>query len=476
MSFIVYDLAILVLFAIFVSIFLYRGKKNLKREGLLFLYRTSWGIKFIDYIGKRYRKTLYILSYISIGIGYILMISMIYLFGRIIYIYVAFPNIVKAIKVPPITPLIPYLPRMFKLDFLPEFYFVYWILILAVIAITHEFAHGIFANRYNIKIKSTGFGFFPFFLPVFLAAFVELDEKKMVKKKKFNQLAILSAGTFANVLTAILFLFVMWIFFVNAFTPVGVNFDTYSYSIVGLSGITAINGTNISNTTYQGLLDSIPNNTTNIKVIAENRVYIANKEILEEQTPTDGLIVLYDNTPAINSELKGTIKEINGVKITSRDILGEELLKYSPGETINIKTSYEGKELDFNVKLEKNPDNPEVPWLGIGFYNQQGSGVIGKVYSFFSSFKKPNIEYESKFNEISIFVYNLLWWLILISISVALVNMLPVGIFDGGRFFYLTVLGITGKRKWADKAFSFMTYLFLFLILLLMVFWALSFR
>jgi len=59
----------------------------------------------------------------------------------------------------------------------------------------------------------------------------------------------------------------------------------------------------------------------------------------------------------------------------------------------------------------------------------------------------------------------------LISISVAFVNMLPVGIFDGGRFFYLTILGITKNKKKAEKTFRFVTKFFLFLLLLLMVFW-----
>ncbi len=53
----------------------------------------------------------------------------------------------------------------------------------------------------------------------------------------------------------------------------------------------------------------------------------------------------------------------------------------------------------------------------------------------------------------------------MVCFSIALVNMLPVGIFDGGRFFYLTILAITKKEKIAKKAFSIITYLFLARIL-----------
>ena len=74
-----------------------------------------------------------------------------------------------------------------------------------------------------------------------------------------------------------------------------------------------------------------------------------------------------------------------------------------------------------------------------------------------------------------IFIYNLLWWLVIINISVALINMLPMGIFDGGRFFYVTVWGITKNEKFAKRAFAFTTYFFLFILVLLMVFWGASF-
>ena len=230
MNFIVYDIAFLVSFVIFISVFLYRKKKNLEKEGLLLLYRTSWGIKLINHVGNKYKKLLKVLSYVSIGLGYCLMAGIFYLFYTIVKIYASRPDIVAQIKVPPIMPLIPYIDKI--VPGLPSFYFIYWIIIIAIIAVVHEFAHGIFAISNNVKIKKTGFGFFPFFLPIFLAAFVELDEKVMAKKSKFKQMAVLSAGTFANVLTAIFFFGVMWLFFSLAFAPSGIVFDNYMYSVV----------------------------------------------------------------------------------------------------------------------------------------------------------------------------------------------------------------------------------------------------
>ena len=49
--------------------------------------------------------------------------------------------------------------------------------------------------------------------------------------------------------------------------------------------------------------------------------------------------------------------------------------------------------------------------------------------------------------------------------------MIPVGIFDGGRFWYLTVLAITKNKKIAEKAFKASTWFILLLVAILMIVW-----
>lgn len=470
MSFIIYDIVLLSIFLLLIGIFLYRGKKNIRKDGILLLYKTKWGINLIHRIGEKHKKLLHVLSYVSIFVGYALMASILYLFGKIVYIYTALPQIVQAIKIPPILPLFPYLPQAFKLDFLPPFYFTYWIIIIAIIAIPHEFFHGIFAAKDKVKIKKTGFGFFPFFLPVFLAAFVEPEEKQMEKKSKFSQMAVLSAGTFANVLTGILFFIIMVLFFIIAFTPSGVIFDDYAYTIGSISAITMVNNATTINPTYERLIELI-NISGDNRINIENETYIGLKFIAGNNEN----IKLYIDAPAANSELKRVIVGINGEKITSTDKLSKELEKYSPGQTITITVPYENKTLhNRQITLGENPNNPGKPWLGIIFVNSQNSGLSGKIISAFSSFKKAHIYYNPLLGDFSLFIYNLLWWIVLISFSVALVNMLPMGIFDGGRFFYLTIWGITKNEKFAAKSFKFMTSFLLFLLLIIMVFWAIN--
>jgi membrane-associated protease RseP (regulator of RpoE activity) len=473
MNFIIYDIILLVIFAIFISAFLYKRRKNLKKEGFLLLYKTEWGIKLINRVGKKYEKVLNFLSYVSVVVGFLLMGTMIYLFGKVVWIYIFESEIVSLVKVPPIMPLLPYIPQIFNLDYLPAFYFIYWIIIIAIVAISHEVAHGIFAVNKDVKIKTTGFGFFPYFLPVFLAAFVELDEKEMQKKKIFPQMAILSAGTFANVIVAILFMIILVLFFSFAFTPSGVMFDTYMYSAVGLAGISSVNNITIQNASYVNILDSISDEGIN-EVIVNGEKYFATKSFIESQTESDKYIFLYNDAPAARAGLGNTIVKINRVEIDSREKLAEEILNYSPGEKVIITTWENESFKDYEITFGKSFENESVPYLGIGFIESKSSGLLSSVTKMLTSFKDSSLYYESNFEGAQI-IYNLLWWIVLISFSVALMNMLPVGIFDGGRFFYLAILAITKSERKAKKAFAIMTYLFLFLLALIMVFWGINF-
>lgn len=465
MSFVTYDLILLAIFVSFTSVFLYKNKKNLQREGLLILYRTTWGIKLIEKVGKENPRTMKFLSYLVIITGYLLMGFGIYFIGKVVWLYLTRMDVVSAVKVPPIMPLIPYLPQMFKLSWLPDFYFVYWIIILAIIAITHEFAHGIFAAYHGIKIKKTGFGFFPYFLPVFLAAFVELDEEKMEKESIFKQLSVLAAGTFANILTAVIAFLLMVAFFLIAFSPSGVVFDSYAYALIPTSSIGNITISNVS-LPQTGIGNNESYLSYNL-ITKDGGEFLATGEMISNpgRIQDEEYIVGFYPAPAIKNNLTGAITSINGEKINSLEKLDSELSKYSVGDSVIVKT-YSNEEKEHNITLGENPFVQNKAWIGISFL-ERGTGLANKI----NSYKRKNVYYAPKFGELSSFIYNLLWWILLISISVAIVNMIPAGIFDGGRFFYLTVLLITKNKKVAERSFKALTYIFLFAILLLMLLW-----
>jgi membrane-associated protease RseP (regulator of RpoE activity) len=472
MNFLIYDIAFLVIFLSFIAIFLYVKRKNVQRDGLLFLYRTQIGIKAIDYFSSRYKNQLKWLQYVSIAMGYFLMLLMMILFLQVVYIYVSSPETVDQIKIPPVMPLIPYLPSIFNVSFLPPFYFTYWIIILAIVAISHEFAHGIFARFHKLKVKSTGFGF----LGPFLAAFVEPDEKEMEKRPIFSQISILSAGTFANILIALAFVAVFIVFFYSMFIPAGALFNTYTFSSINITQISQINGKLIDNPCMPEIIKNLDignsNNLTRIKL--QNKSYLIDNNFMLSTANKGGeIIFVFDDLPAINANISGVIVELNGAEIKSAEELGTELGKYKPGDSIIVKTKI-GKEIkEYNITLASSEEGKA--YMGIGLLSSSTKGIKGKVYLIISWIRHPGTYYESRFNEEgTIFFQDFLWWMILINFSVALVNMLPLGIFDGGRVFYLTILYFTKSEDKAKKAFKFMTMFLLFLVAVIMLFWIFS--
>ena len=483
MSFLIYDLSFLVLFSLFVVIFLWKRKKNLKREGIMYLYRTKVGVKLINYIGTKYKKTLRVMSVLSVISGYALMATMVYFLYKLIYIYFFIPDVVRAIKIPPLMPLIPYLPSLFKIDFLPPFYFTYWIIAIACIAVFHEFAHGIIARRYDVKIKTTGFGF----LGPFLAAFVEPDEKQMQKKSKFQQISVLSSGTFTNLVLALFFFLILAGFFVLAYVPNGAMFNSYASGVVSIGAISMIDGVSINNPSSEELsnliaeknftddlvLGSNGNQLNLTKIIANDKTYYITINNLKEQLEIqEDSVALFLDMPAINSGLRGIITQIESKKIKTTEDVGEVLENFHAYENITITTKDGEEILIYDIQLGESPEISGKPMIGIGYQGAQRGGIIGRVSGFFNFFKKPATFYEPRFNaDLIIFIYNLIWWLALINFSVALINMWPVAIFDGGRMFMLTVWAITKSEKFAKLTFKILTYIILGALLALMYAW-----
>lgn len=431
----------------------------------MYLYRTKIGLKIINYLGQKYKRTLTVLSYVSVALGYILMVSMIWLMYQTTRLFFQ-PAFVQAVKIPPLMPLIPYISDIFQVTWLPPFYFTYWIIVLALIAITHEGAHGIFARFYNVKIKSTGFGF----LGPFMAFFVEQDDKQMQKRKIFPQLTILSAGVFANIITALLFFVLMIGFFQVSYAPAGIVFTDYTYSV--FPAFVMQNAT-ITNEILK--VDGL--NLTRIEI--ENKSYFASEEMISLKTNSSAnstLIGLYQDQPAIRNTIRGAIIQINNASINNRSDFENILSDMKPGDNITLVTKFKqgtNKTLiTYEFALGEDYTNESNPVIGTASLMLKSATLKGFFYKMMNFFRDPTINYEPRYNEeLTIFIYNLLWWIVLISISVGLSNMLPAFVFDGGRFWYLTVLGITGHKKLAERVFKVFTFLLLAVFALLMTLW-----
>lgn len=465
MDFIYYDLAFLVICCIFVALFLYKNRKKVKVESKIFLlYRSKFGIKVIDWFSKKFSRALHIISYFSITFGFLAMFAAFYLFIKSTELVATMPIVTK---IPPLMPLVPYTPQIFNLP-LPPFYFTYWLIIILIVAVTHEFSHGIFARLYKLKIKATGFGF----LGPFLAAFVEPDEKQLQKSKPKKQLAILSAGTFSNFVFAIIFLLVLQLFFFACYDKIGVTGYGFAQAPINLSSIEQINNYSLS-----GFLNLSDNEVKNITDIVEikttNGTYYLgpmNLELFSElkQAVKNDVqaIAVYEDSPALRANISGAIIKLGEYKTNSPDDLHNAIINYKPNDTITIQTV----EKNVSVTLDENPTNKSRAYLGIGFPQISGTGsFISKISSpFFAPFSYAS----PKFNpDILTFIQDLLFWLILICFSVAIINMLPLGILDGGRFIYVAVLGITKSEKAAEIVFKIASFLVILLLVAMMVIW-----
>jgi membrane-associated protease RseP (regulator of RpoE activity) len=464
MSFIKYDLIFLAIFSIFIVSFLYKKRKNVGREGILFLYRTQIGVKFIEFFSNKFRKPLEYSQYLIISVGYLLMAGIIYLLGTTMIVYVRnAKEIVSIVKAPPIAPVIPYFPKLFGMEsFFPPFYFTYFIIAIGIVAIVHEFSHGIMMRVHNIRIKSTGFAF----LGPILGAFVEQDDVQMQKKSIKQQLSVLGAGVFANLITGILFLIILIGLFYVTLSPVGYVFTGYTFKAIYISDVSNLN-------LIDDDLAEVYVNETKYYFYKEQMKQIVDGELKPVFDEKEGKrVIVFEDSPAFNVKLKGIITEIDGVEIKSQKILLETLGSKQPGDRVEIKTikniSSEGeKEIGiYQVELGKNPSNESLAYLGITSDSRKSNFVS------LMTPELPSVYYEKKVNgDFLIFIYYLVFWIALINILVALFNMLPLGILDGGRFFYLTIFKITSSEKIAKFLFSAITYAILFGFALITLIW-----
>jgi len=146
--------------------------------------------------------------------------------------------------------------------------------------VVHEFSHGVVARSFKLPVLHSGIVFFG---PI-LGAFVEPDEKKLVKRPDIEQYSIFSAGPVSNiVLTLIAFLILSFVL-----TPaiplvsedIGVKIGIQpglaaeNASIPGGSIVTAINNQEVINfDTFFNASKSIKSNEQ-ISITTQNMTYI----------------------------------------------------------------------------------------------------------------------------------------------------------------------------------------------------------
>jgi len=194
-----------VIFVLSLIIFVYIKRKEIVIQKVLFpfiymiLYKTNLGLKLMDKISSKYRELIKLFGYICIGFGFYGMIfisyNIIVMISRLIFV----PKIIEE----SVSLVLPFtnVPGVGYLSFF------HWIIVLFVLVIIHEFAHGVVARANNIPVKSSGFAFLSVLVPIIPAAFVEPDEKKITKEKPVVQYSVFAAGPVVNITFAFMLLF-----------------------------------------------------------------------------------------------------------------------------------------------------------------------------------------------------------------------------------------------------------------------------
>ena len=270
-----------VVFILILSLFLLSKRKKIQFQKVLtpliyfVMYRTKLGLKTMDKIAEKFSKPLKYLGYIGIVIGFIGMGFLGWSLVSNIYKLLTLPSAPSGVGI-----IQPFKAGVKGTVYVPFFYFIISVFVIAVV---HEFSHGMMARRNNIKIKSSGFAFFGILLPILPAAFVEPDEEVLKQKKKRVQLSIFAAGPFSNIVLAFVVLFITWAVLAplvssaidyDGILITGLAEGEFPAEKAGMSGDEVI--TNVENTP----IDTIANFT----------------RVLEENSPGDQISVTTNKT------------------------------------------------------------------------------------------------------------------------------------------------------------------------------------
>ena len=297
-----YDLLFAILFyGLLLYLFIKNRDKFIVQNKIIAIYKTKIGLKLMDKIAKKFPKILKILSYISIFIGFA---------GMIIIIYFLLKSSLDLILLPNAQPAVaPVLPGI-KVPGLPNLSFWHWIISIFIVAIVHEFSHGIFARLHKLKVKSSGIAFFG---PI-LAAFVEPDEKDLNKASTKAKLSMMSAGPFSNLIFGFIFLLLM--------SSVMAPINTMIFEPSGIIVHQTTEGLPVSKTEIETpfLITKINNKETlNIPQFLEAFKELKPKDLIELQTDKGKIIVIATENPDNKSEgyigiSDFEIKQVNSLK------------------------------------------------------------------------------------------------------------------------------------------------------------------
>ncbi len=263
-----HDLALFIAFIAIVAVLLYRDRRKVKLQGIMFIRRTKKGIEIIHSItdsAPRFWNFLGVLG-IIISVPALIIGSAFLAFNGAA---IAKGEVREGVRL-----VLPAPTGEANLQ--PGFLFLpWWVWLIGILSVVvpHEIFHGIMCRTEKIRIKSVGW----VLLAIIPGAFVEPDEKQLKRAKRSVKLKVYAAGSFANFLLAGIMLLVMLLSFNALFQPDGAPFVANESSVFSknLSGILlSIDGKSIaSSNEFRQILSSYsPGDSVRVSVTEGVRV------------------------------------------------------------------------------------------------------------------------------------------------------------------------------------------------------------
>ena len=436
------DLRIIITIVFFIALtwYVYSKRNAMQAQKVLppllyfSMYRTTWGLKTMDSWAKKYARILNWLGISGVVIGFLGMVFICFALIKSLIDLLAKPEAPAGVGL-----VLPFKAK--GIFYVP---IEYWIICIFVIALVHEFSHGVLSRVYGVKVKASGFAFagttirtlgiilliiglwgnvkegagfniglssssdilmivgavmLAFSLlsnitaPIIPAAFVEPDEKKLRKKPLMQQLAVFGAGPFSNVILG--------------FIALGLLFALAPLS----DGMIQANGVEIT-------------------------------DFVEGDFPAEAVGILPGEI----------IQSVNGIPTPYIENLSAQLSSKKPNEIIDLRTN-KGQ---YSITLSKNPENQSMAYLGA--YLSQSSDI------------KPDVKERYWFlPHVIIWLSGLLMFMFILNLGIGLFNLVPIGPLDGGRMLHLVLITYMEKEK-AIKLFGMVGMFFLIIVLMNVLF------
>jgi membrane-associated protease RseP (regulator of RpoE activity) len=380
----------IIIFYLIVAILIYINRKKINFEGkIIAMYRTKVGIKLMQRWGTKAEKFVKGLALGGIVIGFLGMGFIVWMILHGLYDLVMNPSapatfapVIPGVRIPGVDIFIP---------------FFYGMIALFVTIVVHEFSHGVVAEAFKLKIKNTGlvmFGPLP-------GAFVEPDEKQLMKKKARVQLSVYAAGPFSNILLTILLIILF------GFIPL---------FVVEMGG------------SPSPALETVTKYTSIVNLY-QVRTELYDPVGVEILTVTDG-------SAAADAGLANhtIITSINGHDVRmNKTLFGEEyekLFNLTPGETVTLSNDT----ASFIIIAKPHPENASRGQMGV---------IMTPVPAALEKYGKFGIAFFD-------ILFNQILWIIILSSGVGFANLLPIGPVDGGRMLLVALEQRFDKEKAKD--------------------------